>query len=185
MAACIAAVGRRRWTWRDAMHAQPSALREERAMRLYLVQHGRAKAKSEDPDRPLTERGRGEVGKVAAFLRPLGLEVRAVVHSGKTRAAETAEVLADAFRVADGIEQRGDLGPTDPVAPVAAHVESAAENVCLVGHLPFMSNLASLLVTGDQEHSVVAFRYGGVMCLEKAPEEGWRVAWYVRPELLA
>jgi phosphohistidine phosphatase len=154
-------------------------------MRLYLVQHGEAKDKSEDPDRHLTENGRGEVGKIAAFLRPLGLEVKAVRHSGKARAAETAAILAEAFGCGGGAEQQDGLAPKDPVAPVAAEIESAGEDACLVGHLPFMSNMASLLVAGDQEEAAVAFRYGAVLCLEKDPEQGWRVAWYVRPDLLA
>jgi phosphohistidine phosphatase len=35
-------------------------------MKLYLVQHGQAKSKAEDPQRPLTERGREGVMRVAA-----------------------------------------------------------------------------------------------------------------------
>lgn len=154
-------------------------------MRLYLAQHGEAMDKSEDPERHLTEAGRGEVGKVAAFLRPLGLEVRAVWHSGKPRAGETAGILAEGLRAAEGVQQHDGLAPNDPVAPVVAEIESSGQDLCLVGHLPFMSNLASSLVAGDQGTAVAAFRHGGVLCLERESEEGWRVAWYVRPELLA
>ena len=39
-------------------------------MRVYLVQHGRAKSEEEDPQRRLTDKGIGEVEKVADFLRP-------------------------------------------------------------------------------------------------------------------
>jgi len=35
-------------------------------MKLYLVQHGEANSKAEDPQRPLAERGRGDVARVAA-----------------------------------------------------------------------------------------------------------------------
>ncbi len=37
-----------------------------RKMELYLVQHGEAKSKAEDPQRPLTQRGREDVARVAA-----------------------------------------------------------------------------------------------------------------------
>ena len=36
-------------------------------MRLLLVQHGEAVPESEDPDRPLSARGRAEIEAVAAF----------------------------------------------------------------------------------------------------------------------
>ena len=59
-------------------------------MRLYLVQHGEAKSKTEDPQRPLTERGREDVARVAAFAASAGLQVGQIRHSGKRRAEETA-----------------------------------------------------------------------------------------------
>jgi phosphohistidine phosphatase len=34
-------------------------------MWLYLVQHGQAKTEEEDPERPLTDRGAADVGRVA------------------------------------------------------------------------------------------------------------------------
>ena len=46
-------------------------------MRIYLVQHGEAKSEEEDPRRTLTDKGIGEVQKVAEFLRPLTLAVDA------------------------------------------------------------------------------------------------------------
>ena len=45
-----------------------------RIMKLYLVQHGEAKSKAEDPQRPLTERGREDVARVA--LSPPALACR-------------------------------------------------------------------------------------------------------------
>ena len=44
-------------------------------MRVYLVQHGQAKSEEEDPQRGLTDKGIGEVEKVADFLRPLELRI--------------------------------------------------------------------------------------------------------------
>ena len=63
-------------------------------MRLYLVQHGQAKSEELDPQRGLTEQGVQDVERLAAFLKPLSLAVQVVWHSGKTRAAQTAEILA-------------------------------------------------------------------------------------------
>jgi len=62
-------------------------------MRLYLVQHGEAKREEEDPSRPLTENGRREVEIVAKFLSEAGIKIDKILHSGKLRAAQTAEIL--------------------------------------------------------------------------------------------
>lgn len=43
-------------------------------MRLYLVQHGEALRKEENPERPLSDRGQETVRRVAAFLRKIGVE---------------------------------------------------------------------------------------------------------------
>ena len=55
----------------------------------------------------------------------------------------------------------------------------------LVGHLPFMGRLTSLLVSRVEEPDAVAFRPGSVVCLERGPEGTWTLAWMIRPELLA
>ena len=72
-------------------------------MELYLVQHGEAKSKTEDPQRPLTKRGRDEVQRVAAFAAKAGLKVSQVRHSGKRRAEETASILAERLSPAEGV----------------------------------------------------------------------------------
>src|SRR4030095_10020237 len=99
-------------------------------MTLYLVQHGEAKAEAEDPERPLTARGRDDIGRLAALLARTGVRVARLAHSGKRRAQETAELLAAA--VAATPTARSGLAPNDPVAPLAAEVCALAENVMLV-----------------------------------------------------
>jgi phosphohistidine phosphatase len=53
----------------------------------------------------------------------------------------------------------------------------------LVGHLPYMSRLASRLLTGRAEKGSINFKEGGVVCLSY--EDGkWVVEWMVVPELI-
>jgi len=153
-------------------------------MRLYLVQHAKAASKEVDPDRPLTEQGRRDIEKVAAFIKPLGLAVDDLWHSGKTRAAQTAQVLAGAVKVAAEAKARSGLGPDDDVAPVRKKIEASQHDIMLVGHLPFLSKLASLFLTGDGSAGIVAFRQGGIVCLERSAENQWQVGWMVTPEIL-
>jgi phosphohistidine phosphatase len=152
-------------------------------MELYLVQHGEAKSKAEDPQRPLTERGRDEVRRVAAFAARAGLKVNQIRHSGKRRAEETASILAKHLSPAEGVLAVPGLAPMDDVRPIAQALQRETAPLMLVGHLPFMDRLAGLLVTGDPNNSAVRFRMGGIVCLEGAGDD-WAAKWVIRPELV-
>ena len=152
-------------------------------MRAYLVQHGEARSKDVDPERRLTEKGVRDVEKVSCFLEPLGLCVSAVWHSGKARAAQTAEILGRSVKAARGAVAREGLAPNDPVGPVKEEIAGAQKDLMVVGHLPFLARLASSLVA-DESTQVVAFRQGGVVCLERDEEGSWSVVWAVVPDLL-
>lgn len=153
-------------------------------MRLYLVQHGKALSKDIDPDRPLSTEGRGETDRAAELLERLGLAVDTVWHSGKTRAAQTAEILAAAIKISQPAIQRQGLSPNDDVVPVADELNAADGNIMVVGHLPFLPKLASLLLCGDELASVVAFRNSGVVCLGRGEDGRWQVEWAVTPQVL-
>lgn len=151
-------------------------------MRLYLAQHGEAQPEEVDPERRLTPKGADEVRRVARFLAPRGLAVEAIWQSGKARARETAEILSAA--VVAGVREREGLAPKDPVRPVASEIEARGKDLMIVGHLPFLARLASILVAGDEETPVATFRYGCVVALERGEGGRWSLVWMVAPEIL-
>lgn len=151
-------------------------------MHCYLVQHGEAKGEAEDPARPLTPRGREEVGRVARHAAALGLRIAEIRHSDKLRARQTAQILAEHLSPARGVRETAGLAPTDDPAKVRAEVEAAGEPVMLVGHLPHLSRLASSLVVGDPGEEIIRFRMGAIACLARA-DGGWAVQWILTPEL--
>jgi phosphohistidine phosphatase len=153
-------------------------------VRVYLVQHGQSKSEEEDPQRRLTPQGIGEVQKLADFLRPLELGLDAVWHSNKARAQQTAELLAAAVSTRDRLVQREGLGPKDQVAPIRQALEKAGGDVMIVGHLPFLGNLAALLVTGSEANEIVRFQFGCVVCIEQHEHGKWKVAWMIKPALV-
>ena len=59
-------------------------------IRLYLVQHGEAVPETENPERPLTSRGREDIRRLAAFLAQANVRPRRIVHSAKLRAVDSA-----------------------------------------------------------------------------------------------
>ncbi len=152
-------------------------------MKLYLAQHGLALGKEEDPQRPLSAPGRQQVESVARLLGTAGIRVQRVWHSGKTRALQTATCLARRVMPRGKVEQVAGLGPNDPVADFIADADVWQEDTLVVGHLPFMSRLVSLMVLQDPQQELVSFQPGTVVCLERNDHDRWVLAWMLRPEL--
>ena len=148
-------------------------------MKLYLVQHANPVAKEVDPERPLSERGRDDLRKIASFIKPLGLGVDCLWHSGKKRAEQTAELLAEVVCVYQSHSQHDDLNPNDDVTIVKDEIISADKNIMIVGHMPFLGKLTSLLLGGG-----ISFKQGGVVCLNFSEDSKWQVEWMVTPGLI-
>ena len=173
-------------------------------MKLYLVQHGEATAKEVDPERPLTEKGRGDVSRIAGFLKKAGIKVMATWHSENLRAIQTAQILGEA--VSSEIMKQEGLAPNDAVSKWLEELNTRVQDVMIVGHLPFLQKLASLLLAGNEVSQLISFRPGGVACLERAaaglrprgatgpeglwagegsaPAGKWSLIWVVPPELI-
>jgi len=147
-------------------------------MPMYFVQHGLALAKETDPKRSLSAEGRKETGCISAHLRRMGLIVRNIFHSGKTRAEETAQIFAEQI----GKGRTGVLsgmGPKDDVREFATALE---DDTMYVGHLPHMEKLVSYLVTGREDSGTVKFANGGVVCVEK-DSTGFHIEWCLKPSM--
>ena len=153
-------------------------------MRLYLVQHGEAVSKDIDPDRPLTAAGRQDIQRLASFLSHNGVRVSRIMHSGKTRARETAEVLAQAIGREGKIEQAAGLDPLDSPSDFSTRLKSRSEDLAIVGHLPFLAKLVSYLVTGNDEPALVAFVPGTVVVLEREDAGVWVITNMLQPHML-
>lgn len=152
-------------------------------MLLYLVQHGKAKSKDEDPDRPLTDEGRREIDAVMLLMMQYGaITASRVWHSGKLRAAETAQRIADKLDMA--VEKSDGLKPLDDPVVWAERLAGTPEDTMLVGHMPHLRKLASHLLCGDADAGLVDFFNGGVVCL--SDDDGhWSVRWSVPPSLVS
>ncbi|MGD9096910.1 MAG: phosphohistidine phosphatase SixA [Desulfobacterales bacterium] len=152
-------------------------------MALYLVQHGRSHAKDVDPDQGLTAEGRAEVQRIADVARGYGVSVHTILHSGKTRARQTAVIMAEALTPAGGVKEKTGLQAMDDVTALSGLIDSSAD-IMLVGHLPFMQRLAAWLITGSIEPPVFKFQNGGIVCLKEYPEAGgWVIAWSLMPNI--
>jgi phosphohistidine phosphatase len=154
-------------------------------MRLYLVQHAESKRKEEDPSRPLSERGWEDIRRVAKYAEKyLRIRVDQIVHSSKLRARQTAEVLGEHLHPTRGVKVAEGLEPLADPKIWKNRLAEITEDTMIVGHLPHLSKLAGYLLTGDEGKEVVAFRMGGIVCLERDESGRWAVQWMINPEII-
>ena len=151
-------------------------------MRLYLVQHGEARSEAEDPERSLTTRGEEETRKVSNAAKRLGIRPSRIYHSGKKRAEQTAAIIAGALDLSVQLAQG--LSPNDDIGPWVERISGEAQDLMIVGHLPFLEKLASFLVCGDEGAKAVVFRYSAIICLEKKKSGRWAVDRIIKPEMV-
>lgn len=151
-------------------------------MKLYLMQHGNAMSKAENPERPLSEQGQQDVERISTFLARSKSKISEIRHSGKRRTEETAHIVARHLKLQKYVVKMDGLRPNDDVRPVAEILQKEAQAVMIVGHLPFLSRLASYLLVKEPEHMLIQFQQGGILCLDK--EENWTVEWMVVPAIV-
>jgi phosphohistidine phosphatase len=151
-------------------------------MRLYLVQHGHALTKDIDPGRPLSPAGEKEVQSMATKLKEKRIVVDKVCHSGKMRAHQTAEIFAETLIVSAEVRAIDGINPNDPVEAFISKIEKLRSNTMIVGHLPFMAKLVSLLLSGKEEPVIIAYKPASVVCLQQDEHKHWHIAWMLRPD---
>ncbi|MFP4473963.1 MAG: phosphohistidine phosphatase SixA [Desulfatibacillaceae bacterium] len=151
-------------------------------MALFLVQHGKNLPKDVDPEKGLSDEGKGEVIQIARVARGYKVSPKRIVHSGKKRAHETARIFAEELGIKDVAEEDG-LGPVDDVAAYSEKV-SAGDDLMIVGHLPFMERICAYLITGKPEPPVFQFQNGGVVCMDEHFDKGtWVIKWALMPNI--
>lgn len=153
-------------------------------MFLYLVQHAKPKLEEEDPKRSLSEEGWSDVHKVGAVAKNMKIHVEKILHSGKTRAQQTAETLAEYLVPAKGIAESDGLKPLDDPSIWANRLTTVNEDIMLVGHLPHLNKLSEQLLSKDEENIIVNFQMGAIVCLEKSENNAWSIHWIITPQML-
>ena len=159
---------------------------------LFLLRHGIAVERGDpdfedDSERPLTPKGRRQLRHVTAAMRKMDLRFDVILASPLLRAKQTAEIVAAVLKLERRLKISDALAP-DGSAKVLLRqlneLQTAPENVLLVGHEPYLSSLVSLLTTG-RRNLAMDFKKGGLCKLEmKNPRLGQHVtlAWLLTPK---
>ena len=129
-------------------------------MNLYLMRHAIAaelEENTEDNQRPLTEIGRKKLGKIARNLEKLDLKFDVILTSPYLRACQTADVVADALDIkSKNVVETENLTPLGFAEKLVEEINARepVENMLIVGHEPFLSQLIGTLVAGDVSLSI-------------------------------
>jgi phosphohistidine phosphatase len=140
-------------------------------VQLLLIRHADAGDRDplrwpDDTLRPLTAKGRKRQRRVAKRLRRRGLVPTLLLSSPWSRAWETAELVADITGAPSPVACPALAAPPEPSAIAAAVGRPGAETIlALVGHEPWLGELASLLLAGEPHRLSIAFPKSGVLGL--------------------
>ena len=129
-------------------------------MNLVILRHAKAYPRGEkfkpDRKRPITPEGEEIMRKAAEGMKALGLEFDLILTSSWLRAAQTARITAEVFKMEKVWQTEnlsGDANPKSIVTEINDNYPSL-NNILLVGHEPHLSSLISLLLTGDTDMAI-------------------------------
>ncbi len=143
-------------------------------MLLLLIRHAEAAERDEaqfpvDAERPLLPKGKRAQERVSRRLARLGYIPSVVFSSPWKRAWQTAGILARATGLGKKSRVACPALATDTsLAAIAEAIgpRTPEEIVALVGHEPWMSELASVLLTGSASRLAVQFGKSAVMAID-------------------
>lgn len=159
-------------------------------MILYLVRHGIAVDRTDpkcppDPQRPLTARGVQKTRSAALGLRELGAKPDAILTSPYLRAAQTAEIFAEALGFPpEKIRVSEFLKPGDNPAETTREIARLrAREVACFGHAPQLDMMIAYLA--GARAAFTELKKAGAACLERTTTQGrWELRWMLAPKML-
>jgi len=159
-------------------------------MKLWLVRHGEAASEDTHPLRPLTDKGRADVLKVAHYLKSKNVRLDRVLYSTRIRARETARIIAEILEIRDRMNVWENLGPDDAYEPLVSRIEemlreNETSSLMIVGHLPYVHSLAMRLLAAESSTSNLTFQTGTAVCLSSDDQKHWHLEAVVSPEKLS
>jgi phosphohistidine phosphatase len=157
-------------------------------MEIYLMQHGPALPKEQDPDEGLSPEGEASIHAAGKALREMGIGFDVILSSPKKRSRQTAAIVAE--EVGFPPEQIVETEMLKPMVPPEETIKALSqyagnERILIAGHLPSVAEVASFLLT-EGPKATVEFERGGCCRIdaEKLPTHAGRLKWYLTPEQL-
>ncbi len=136
----------------------------------------------------LPRKGKKKTSRAALGLTVLRCNPDQIVSSTLVRAAQTAEIMRDTLSVESLPETSPYLRPDVPVKETVRWLaEQKVESIMLVGHMPDLSTLASVLISGNAEPRITMKKAAvcAISFSRTLPAEGkGRLEWLMQPRQL-
>lgn len=137
-------------------------------MDLYILRHAIAEDRSPslpggDSQRRLTREGKQKMHRIARGIKCLKLKFDLILSSPYLRSRETAEIVAETFSKPKLLKLTPTLAPDGNPRELIEELNQnhrRCKRVLLVGHEPYLSSLASLLLSGHTDISLTLKKGG-------------------------
>src|SRR5258708_4405156 len=127
-------------------------------MHLFILRHAIAEELSaqhhgKDSDRRLTPEGEKKMRRAAEGMKAIGLAFDLILTSPYARAEQTAQIVAEVFKLKDILEQSAALAPHGSPRKLIEELNEKSpgrKSILLAGHEPYLSCLISVLISGNE-----------------------------------
>jgi phosphohistidine phosphatase len=160
-------------------------------MDLFILRHGKAGKATVGPGdaaRPLTQKGRDEINRVAVWMKEQNFWFDSIATSPLKRARQTAAIVASELDMEERLAVWDELAPGGDPDTVCYNASQQGNDatVLIVGHEPALSELISTIISGEGDSSIVLAKGGlakiGNYSFKTRPSGFLR--WLVTPKLI-
>jgi len=164
---------------------------------LFILRHGYAGNRLSDPmkdiKRELTISGKKEVVEIAKSLKKLGVKFNVIFSSPFTRAFQTAQIIAEEYKLTEQIEQSEELKPDGSKGSLYNKLSKLSIDsvILIVGHEPYLSGMINDIISNDNynknhNNNIILKKAGlsRIKITSTVPKFKGELRWLLTPRIL-
>ena len=166
-------------------------------MDLFILRHGYAGNRLSDPmkdiKRELTISGKKEVVEIAKSFKKLGVKFNVIFSSPFTRAFQTAQIIAEEYKLTEQIEQSEELKPDGSKGSLYNKLSKLSIDsvILIVGHEPYLSGMINDIISNDNynknhNNNIILKKAGlsRIKITSTVPKFKGELRWLLTPRIL-
>ena len=163
-------------------------------MDLFILRHGYAGNRLPDPredtKREITVSGKKEVVEIAKSLKKLGVKFNVIFSSPFTRAFQTAQIIAEEYKLTEQIEQSEELKPDGSKGSLYNKLSKLSIDsvILIVGHEPYLSSMINDIISNNENHNnnIILKKAGlsRIKITSTVPKFKGELRWLLTPRIL-
>ena len=147
----------------------------------------------EDTKRELTVSGKKEVVEIAKSLKKLGVKFNVIFSSPFTRAFQTAQIIAEEYKLTEQIEQSEELKPDGSKGSLYNKLSKLSIDsvILIVGHEPYLSGMINDIISNDNynknhNNNIILKKAGlsRIKITSTVPKFKGELRWLLTPRIL-